>query len=144
VQGIINLSKSIEPGNTEKTYQSLCGSQKGMSMGSQDDKEQELQRREVELRKRELEIRLRELDAEINPPPLYETVRHQEPEKSTKRWLRQMAQVSKFMGVVVAVIVAIKIASWLATIVMIGGVAWVAYQIFLANDSTTEHRPKSK
>jgi hypothetical protein len=107
-------------------------------MASQDDKEQELQRREAELRQRELEIRLRELDAEINPPPLYETVKHQEAERSIERWKRQLIQVGKFMGVVIAVIVAVRIASWLATIVMIGGIAWVVYQIFLAD------RPKSK
>jgi hypothetical protein len=108
-------------------------------MASEDDKEQELQRREAELRKRELEIRLRELESEINPPPLYETVKHEQPEKATDRWKRQIVQVGKFMGIVIAVIVAVRIASWLATIVMIGGIAWVAYQIFLAND-----RPKSK
>jgi hypothetical protein len=55
-----------------------------------------------------------------------------------ERWKRQLIQVGKFMGVVIAVIVAIRIASWLATIVMIGGIAWVIYQIFLAD------RPKSK
>jgi hypothetical protein len=111
---------------------------KGKSMASQDDKERELQRREAELRKRELEIRLRELESEVNPPPLYETIKHQEPEKPIERWKRQIVQVSKFMGIVIAVLVAIRIASWLATIVMIGGIAWVAYQIFVAD------RPKSK
>jgi hypothetical protein len=119
---------------------------------TENDRERQLEQREAELRQREIEIRLRELDSEINQsslyqppnqsqnqPPIYETRRHSEPERRSQRLIWQVTQVAKFLGVVIAVLVAVRIASWLASIIIVGAVAWVIYQIFLAKD-----HPKSK
>jgi hypothetical protein len=103
-------------------------------MNSQDDQENELQRRERELQAREQAIRLREIEAQINQPPLLQTVKHREPERSLKPWYGKLVNVGKFLGIVVAVVIAIRIATGLATVIMIGAVAWVGYKIFLEGD----------
>lgn len=104
-----------------------------MNPQNQPDREQELQQREQALRQRELEIRLRELDAEINTqtnitdqPPTHATVKHQ----PSKSWFTQLSGAGKFFGIVVAVIVAVKIASWVAAILLFGTITWVTFQLF--------------
>jgi ferric-dicitrate binding protein FerR (iron transport regulator) len=117
-------------------------------MNSQDDNENELQRKERELQERENALRLRELEAEINQPPLYETAKHQEPEGSVKRRFGQLVNVAKFLAIVVAVVVTIKVGLTLAYVLMIGAIAWVAYKIFLESDrskrSTQDERPRRR
>jgi Flp pilus assembly protein TadB len=103
-------------------------------MNSQNDNKNELQRRERELQEREKALRLRELEAEINQPPLYETAKHQEPQSSLKRRYGQLINVAKFLAIVVAVVVTIKVGLTLAYVLMIGAIAWVAYKIFLESD----------
>lgn len=103
-------------------------------MNSQDDKENKLRRRERELQAREQAIRLRELEAEINQPPLLQTVKHREPNSSLTPWYGKLVKVGKFLAVVVAVVIAIRVATSLATVIMVGAVAWVAYKIFLESD----------
>lgn len=105
-----------------------------MNLPNQPDREQELEQREQALRQRELEIRLRELDAEINASaditdqtPTHRTVKHRE---SSKRWLTQLSYAGKFFGIMVAVIVAIKIASWIAATLLFATIAWVGFQLF--------------
>src|SRR5919202_1028953 len=117
-------------------------------MNSQDDNENELQRKEGELQERENALRLRKLEAKINQPPLYETAKHQEPEGSVKRRFGQMVNVAKFLAIVVAVVVTIKVGLTLAYVLMIGAIAWVAYKIFLESDrskrSTQDERPRRR
>lgn len=105
-------------------------------MNSQNDQEDEFQRLERELQERERAIRLREIQAEINEPqpPLYQTKKHQPPESSLKQRYGQLVNVGKFLALVVAVVVAFKIASTLASVILVGAVAWVAYQLFLERD----------
>ena len=103
-------------------------------MNSQDNQDNELRRRERELKEREHQIRLREIEAEINQPPLHKTQKHQPPESSVKRWYGKLLSVGKFLAVVVAVVVAFKVAVSLAYVVIVGAVAWVAYKIFLEKD----------
>ena len=103
-------------------------------MNSQDNQDNELRRRERELQEREHQIRLREIEAEINQPPLHQTQKHQPPEKSVKQWYGKLLGVGKFLAVVVAVVVAFKVAVSLAYVVIVGAVAWVAYKIFLESD----------
>lgn len=109
-------------------------------MTSPKHRDDELRRREQELQDRERALRLRELEAEIyaqpqpNEPPIARTTKHQEPKSSLQKRYKQALEVAKFIGIVVAVVFAIRIATWLATAVLIGGVAWVAYKLFLAGD----------
>jgi hypothetical protein len=110
---------------------------------NQPDREQDLKQREESLRQREIEIRLRELAAEVDAatdaqqqpniqqqPPLYRTEKHH-PEKHRRgNWMTRLGFGAKFFGIVVAVIVAVKVASWLATLLLFGGVVWVLVQVF--------------
>lgn len=101
-------------------------------MNSQNDQENEFQRLERELHERERAIRLREIQAEINEPqpPLYQTKKHQPSESLLKQRYRQLLNVGKFFVLVIAVAVSFKIASSLATVILVGGVSWVAYKLF--------------
>ncbi len=103
-------------------------------MNSQDDRENEVQRRERELQAREQALRLRELETEIAQRLLYQTVKHREPETRLDRRDRQFATVGKFLALVIVVVVTIKLVTWLATVVIVGTVAWVAYKLFLERD----------
>jgi hypothetical protein len=105
-------------------------------MNSEDDKENELHRRKKELQERERSIKLRELEAEINQTPLYQSKKHQPPENSLQRWYGKLITVGKFLAIVIAVAVSFKIATSLATIILIGGVAWVAYKLFFESNSS--------
>jgi hypothetical protein len=102
-----------------------------MNPQNQPDREQELKQREEALRQRELEIRLRELDAEINTQtnntdqtPTHATVKHR------PSWFSQLNYAGKFFGIVVAVIVAVKVASWVAAMLLFGTIVWVTFQLF--------------
>jgi len=98
-------------------------------MNPQGNHEEELRRREKELQERELAIRMRELEAELHQePPLYKPVKHRESRGAT---LTKVINIAKFVGIVVAVVVAFRIASTLAGLVMILAIAWVAYKIFM-------------
>jgi hypothetical protein len=108
-------------------------------MNSPDNKETELQRRERELRDREHAIRLRELEAEINgTAPIYETSQHKVSESQFKQWLRKLTIAGQFTAIVIAVGVAVKLSSWLATAVIVGGLSLVIFKIVFDKD-----RPKN-
>ncbi|HEY9667692.1 MAG TPA: hypothetical protein V6C91_12860 [Coleofasciculaceae cyanobacterium] len=106
-------------------------------MNSQNDNENELRRLERELQERERAIRLREIEAEINQPPLHQTRKHQPPEKAQKLWYGKLVNIGKFLALIIAVAVSFKIAASLATIILVGGVAWVAYKLFFESDRST-------
>ena len=103
-------------------------------MNSQNDNQNELQRREREIQERERAIRLRELEAEINQPPLYQTQKHQPPESSRQQRYGKLVNVGKFLALLVAVAVSFKIATTLASVILVGAVAWVAYKLFFEGD----------
>ena len=97
-------------------------------------KDRELQQREVELRKREIKIRMRELEAELEQPtPVQATVTTDEP-SSSRPWYKRLPDIGKFCLIVLAVIIAVRLATWLATAVMILGIAWAGYKLFLEGD----------
>ena len=105
-------------------------------MDSHEDKEKQLQQREKEIEAREQAIRLRELEAEIynNEPPLYQTTKQERSEGKFKIWLKKTVNIAKFFGIVIGVVVAVKIAYWLALVIMIGGVSWIGYKVFIEKD----------
>jgi Flp pilus assembly protein TadB len=109
-------------------------------MNSPDKKTRELRHKEQELRKREQEAQLRELEAEIDRSvPEYRTSKYEEPDSQVKegklqQWRRKIIAVAQFTGIVIAVIVAVRIAFWLATAVIVGGIALIAYKMFFAEE----------
>jgi hypothetical protein len=105
-------------------------------MNSPHHSDDDLRRREQELRDRERALRLREIEAELHHPPLSPTTPLQmtpHPRETSKLAgkYRQIRNVAAFLGIVVVVAVAVKIASQLAAAVMVGGIAWVAYKMLI-------------
>lgn len=98
-------------------------------MNPHSDDNTDLQRREQEIRDREISLRMRELEIELHKTPVHQTVKHNPPESFFQRWKRKVVQVATFVGIVLAVVVTLKIAAWLTTVVIIGAIAWVVYQI---------------
>ena len=108
-------------------------------MDSPDKKARELRHKEQELRKREQEIRLRELEAEIDRSvPEHRTSKYEEPDSQVKgklkQWRGKIIAVAQFTGIVIATVVAVRIASWLATALIVGGIALIAYKMFVEED----------
>ncbi|KGF72142.1 hypothetical protein DO97_11960 [Neosynechococcus sphagnicola sy1] len=102
-------------------------------MSAPNPQEDELHRREQELAARERALRLRELEQEINhrsPPP-----RSLNPGAFSPRALsRTLVKWATFFAIVVAVVVAIRVAAWLTHIVLVLVVAWVVYKLFFQGD----------
>ncbi|WP_299409975.1 hypothetical protein [Acaryochloris sp. IP29b_bin.148] len=114
-------------------------------MTSNHTPEEDLQRREQELKEREMSVRLRELEAEVygkseadrTTAREVEVVTDVPPTKSSfKRGLRKIVNIGKFLALMIMVVVAIQIAGRLAMIIMIGAIAYVAYELFLKDDRT--------
>ena len=98
------------------------------------NKEEELRRREEELRARELQVRMKELEKEIDGIPVQPTTKHQEPATSAaqqRRFIQKVSDIGKFCLIVISVIVAIRLAAWLGTILLVLGITWMAYKLFL-------------
>lgn len=97
-------------------------------------REEELRLREEAIRERELQIRMRELEAELDPTPLHPTTKHETTSKKGRLWYERIPNIAKFVLLLVVVIVAIRIAAWLATAALVLGIAWVGYKFFLEGD----------
>jgi hypothetical protein len=99
------------------------------------DREAELRRREERPKERELELRLRELDAEINQPPLHQTVKHTLPEPQRQTWMRKAKKIAIFCGIVVGIVVLMRLAAMLASFVIVATIAFVIYKLFFDDRS---------
>ena len=101
-------------------------------MDAFDKIEEEIRRQEDRVKARELKQRLNELEKGLVEPPVQPTVKHTEPIQRKKASLsKKITDIGKFMLVVVSVIVAIRLAAWVGTIVMVPGITWMAYKLFL-------------
>ncbi|BAY14960.1 hypothetical protein NIES2109_36820 [Nostoc sp. HK-01] len=100
-------------------------------MKSEEDRRQELEQRERILREREVELRLREIETDIHgsQAPFHQTVKHQ-PEDSHKPWVKKAILAGKLFALGVAVLVAAKIASAVAGVIIIAGLVWMSYKLF--------------
>ncbi|MBE9038220.1 DUF3040 domain-containing protein [aff. Roholtiella sp. LEGE 12411] len=100
-------------------------------MTSQDDRHKELERRERTLREREMEVRLREMEADIRASnaPFHKTVKHQ-PENSSKLWIKKAILGGKLFALGVAVLIAVRIASVMAGIIIVAALTWISYKLF--------------
>lgn len=109
-------------------------------MPSPNDKDNEIQRREQDIEARERAIRLREIEAEIYKvePPLYKPTTHEQPESRLHRWSKKLLLAGKFAIIVVAVVAAVKLGTWLATAIIVGAISWVAYKLFFESDKTNK------
>ena len=94
-------------------------------------KEEELKNREAALREREIQIRMRELESELEgSTPVQPTVKHKKTSLS-RPWYRRLPTFAKFGLIVVGVIVAVRVATWAATLLLLFGIGWAGYKLFL-------------
>lgn len=103
-------------------------------MNDPDEKARELRHKEQQLRKREQELRLRELESEIERSiPENITRKYEEPDNNTQSklqlWRRKIIAISQFTGLAIVALVALRVASWLGTAVMVGAIAFIGYKI---------------
>lgn len=100
-------------------------------MTSQDDRHQELEQRERILREREVELRLREMEHQIHSSdtPFHKTVKHQS-DNSHKPWMKKVILGAKLFALGVAALVAVRVASVLAGVVIIAILGWLCYKLF--------------
>ncbi|MEG4866448.1 MULTISPECIES: hypothetical protein [unclassified Microcoleus] len=108
-------------------------------MNFPDKTARELRHKKQDLRRREQEIWLRELEAEIDRSvPEHLTRKYEESDSQVngklKQWRRKILAVAQFTGIVIAVVVAVRIASWLATTLIVGFIALSAYKMFIEED----------
>ncbi|MEA5616989.1 hypothetical protein VB711_03905 [Cronbergia sp. UHCC 0137] len=96
-------------------------------MTSQNQQNKELQRR--------VEQRLQEIEAQINPTeaPVIQTVKHNS-EQLSKPWKRRLILGAKLFGLGVATLIAVKVASALAGIIVIATLVWVSYKLFFTGE----------
>ena len=96
-------------------------------------KEQELKNREEELKEREIKVRMRELESELEAStPVKPTVKHKG--ALSFGWYNRLPKLVQFGLLVVGVIVAIRVATWLAGVLLLFTIGWVFYKLFLERD----------
>ncbi|MGF1576638.1 MAG: hypothetical protein ACFCU9_12010 [Cyanophyceae cyanobacterium] len=100
----------------------------------------ELQRREAELKQREQSLRLREIENELlqqrdpEVDVVVQTVRLRPHQTTLSRWRRKASIGIKLFAILVVAVVGIKLGTWLAIGVVLGGVGWLTYKAFFAGD----------
>ncbi len=101
---------------------------------SDDSREQDLRQREAELRERELSVRLKEMEMELQKAKGDRLSTEVEPPTTRpgriRRWRRNAIEGLKLFAVVVAVIVAIRVAYWLASVMVVLGIAYLLYKFY--------------
>ncbi|MEM9567168.1 MAG: hypothetical protein AAF974_02585 [Cyanobacteria bacterium P01_E01_bin.34] len=100
-------------------------------------REQDLRQREAELRERELTLRLKEMEMELQKAKgdrLSKNTIYSPTNRPgrTWRWRRNAIEGLKLFAVVVAVMAAIRIAYWLASVLMVLGVGYLVYKLYFA------------
>ncbi|MEL7086198.1 MAG: hypothetical protein AAF268_14905 [Cyanobacteria bacterium P01_A01_bin.3] len=104
---------------------------------SDNSREQDLRQREAELGERELSLRLKEMEIELQKAKgdrlSTETVAPptQRPGR-IRRWRRNAIEGLKLFAVVVAVIAAIRLAYWLASVLVVLAVGYLVYKLYFA------------
>lgn len=101
----------------------------------------DLEQRERELKRREQELRLRELEAELarhqsapsGEPPLYETLK--DTSTQNRQLKRKVVRILQFGACFVGAIALVRLASWLAGILMVAALAGLLYVLFFSKDS---------
>lgn len=105
-------------------------------MSSFEDIEEKIRLREQKIKARELEVRLKEIEHELDEIPVQQTTQHQEPvaPKRKKSLSKKTTDIAKFCAITLSVIIAVHIAAWLSTALIVVGVLWLAYKLFIEAD----------
>jgi TolA-binding protein len=100
-------------------------------MKSPEEHEQELQRLEKQLRERETELRLRELESQITQEKaqFYQTTKVDSLEKGKMQQGKVILGLKLFELAVVGIIL-VRVASFVASAVIVGTLVFVGYKLF--------------
>ncbi|MBF2063554.1 MAG: hypothetical protein IGS39_03855 [Calothrix sp. C42_A2020_038] len=98
-----------------------------------EEHQQELQRLERELRQKETELRLRELESKINQEDVnfYQTTKIKDKETGAKLWQSRAIIGLKLFGLLVVGIALVRVASFLASALIVSTLVFVGYKLFL-------------
>ncbi|MEM7063520.1 MAG: hypothetical protein AAF572_10200 [Cyanobacteria bacterium P01_B01_bin.77] len=96
-------------------------------------KEEELQHREAALKEREIKVRMRELESEIEQANPAQPTAKRKP-TSSRGWFERLPKFVQFGLLVVGVIVGIRVATWFAGVLILFGIGWVGYKLFIERD----------
>ena len=109
-------------------------------MNSTEKKSRQVRHKEQQLRKHEQENLVRELEVAIDlSVPAYLITNYNEPDtqansKLKQRWRRKILATARFIGIIIAVIFVVRMASWLGTGLVIGGIALIVHKTFFEED----------
>ena len=109
-------------------------------MNATEKDSRELRHKKQELRKQKQKILLRELESEIDRSvPTYLINKYEETDSQTnsklkQQWRRKILAIAQFAGIVIAVIFVVRIAYWVATALIIGGIASIAHKTLFEED----------
>lgn len=98
------------------------------------ERESFLAEQERRLQKRECALKLQKTKTELKQHQVYPTAKHDRPETVLQHWGQWIVAVSKFVGIVVVMLVLARLATWLAGMVLLAGIIWVVYKIFFEDD----------
>ena len=109
-------------------------------MNATEKNSRELRHQKQELRKQKQENLLRELESEIDRSvPTYLTTKYEETDSETnsklkQQWRRKILATAQFAGIVIAVVLVVRIAYWVATALIVGGFALIAHKTFFEEE----------
>lgn len=99
-------------------------------------KEEELQQWEATLKEREIQVRMRELESEIerSNPAQPAAKRKKNKANSSRGWFGRLPKFVQFGLLVVGVLIGIRVASWFAGVLILFGIGWLGYKLFIERD----------
>lgn len=93
--------------------------------------EEKLRRREQAIEAREIKARLREIENDLEEIPVSPTAKETVVGKKPRGLFHKASNVAKFTLIVFCVVVAVKVAHWVGMMLILTGIVWAAYKIFL-------------
>lgn len=103
-------------------------------MDAFDEIEDQIRRQENKVKAQELKKRLAELEKDLVETPAQPRVKHvevAEPASESRLISKKWSDWGKFCLMVSVVIVSIKLATWIGTVLLLGGMSWAFYKMFL-------------
>jgi len=102
-------------------------------MDAFDEIEEQIRQQENKVEAQELRKRLAELEKDLVETPAEPRVKHVEVAEAANTGFlsKKMMTYGKVFLIFVSVIVAIKLATWIGTVLLIVGMTWAMYKLFI-------------
>ncbi|MEM9485134.1 MAG: hypothetical protein AAGA83_15760 [Cyanobacteria bacterium P01_F01_bin.116] len=96
-------------------------------------KEQDLQAWEETLKEREVNVRMRELESEIDASTPGK-LKAKRKAAAVRPWYKCLPKIVRFGLLILGAIVAVRVAAWLAGLLLFLGIIWIGYKLFIERD----------